>query len=53
MFEQSDKLVNKFLTDADKFVRKLKTKRIPVQIIKSEYPFGTTDGEHYTIIPRQ
>lgn len=25
---------------------------IPVTVIKSEYPLGTTDGLHYTIYPR-
>lgn len=27
-------------------------KRIEVKVIPSEYPLGTTDGEHYTVVPR-
>lgn len=53
MFAQTDKLVDKFYKDSEDFVKKLKTKHIPVKVIESEYPLGTTDGQTYTVIPRR
>lgn len=52
MFEQTDQLINQFYKDAGTFVRKLKTVRIPIKVVESEYPLGTVNGINYNIVPR-
>lgn len=53
MFEQTDKLVDRFYKDSEDFVKKLRTKHIPVKVIKSEYPLGTQNGTNYHVYPSE
>lgn len=53
VFEQTDKLVDRFYKDSEDFVKKLRTKHIPVKVIKSEYPLGTQNGTNYHVYPSE
>lgn len=56
MFQDTDKLINKFYKDADTFIEKMKAKKppihIPIKVVESEYFLGSTDGTTYTVVPR-